>query len=345
MSLLNTRMQNMRSKANLDQWVLRPSRYGAFNFFQKDTNAPNSIITSDLKAKAEQSIGFTLQTPVFDFDGAVSISNSRSTVIADSENTSQLVTLTFSTFSWGFTQIPTLFHNNELGAQEDWDFKFLKYLYEFADTVDSTCATALATAKTQIHNDLLVYDEESNVVVASLAQEERIIGDINPMQSANDFYGQMNVIGNTGFESIVRRLEEKGLYNETNKQIQYSDKILHFTNNIANAAGHGATFFAAPSGSVGLLYRFEREALNRSKSRTGHEWDIETLPLLNIPVGTYYYESVGDYNAIAGAASADMTRAHKQHFGFSVDICFVTSYNQDPTTYESPIMALAIRTT
>ncbi|MEG0580046.1 MAG: hypothetical protein RR490_09030, partial [Niameybacter sp.] len=63
---------------------------------------------------------------------------------------------------------------------------------------------------------------------------------------------------------------------------------------------------------------------------------------LNFPVGTYYYESVDDYNTIAGAASADMTRNLKQHYGFAVDVCFVTAYNSDPSSLASPIIKLQI---
>ena len=64
--------------------------------------------------------------------------------------------------------------------------------------------------------------------------------------------------------------------------------------------------------------------------------------MLNIPVGTYYYESVGDYHAIAGDASADMTRNLKQHYGFAVDIAVVTAYNSAPSTLASPIIKFQI---
>ena len=80
-------------------------------------------------------------------------------------------------------------------------------------------------------------------------------------------------------------------------------------------------------------------------SGDGHEWGIATLPLLNIPCGTYFYDSVGNYSAIAGAATADMTRTRKEHYGFAVDIAFLTAYNSVPSgegALASPILAFNI---
>ena len=64
--------------------------------------------------------------------------------------------------------------------------------------------------------------------------------------------------------------------------------------------------------------------------------------MLNMPVGTYFYDSVGDYSAIAGAATADMTRTRKEHYGFAVDVAFLTAYNSSPSTLASPILAFNV---
>lgn len=342
MSLINTRIQNVRAKGNLDKNELRPSRYGAIDLFITETDNPVGIITPELKEKAIGSIGSTLETPVIDFDGAVTIGNARSLTIADSENTSQMRSISFATFAWGFTQTPAMFTNNEIGAQRDFEVKFLKYLYKLAETLDSAAVAALAAAKTQVFGDTLAYDVVGNVLQVPWKMRENIVGDINPMMAANDYFGDMHVLGNGGLESLVRKMAESSIYNAENKTLQYADKILHFTPRIANGAGEYGNFFAIEGGSLGLLARFEREALLGTVSRTGHEWGIETLPLLNIPVGTYFYESVGDFKGIAGAATADMDRARKQHFGFAVDIALITSYNSAPATRANPVMKATI---
>ena len=54
------------------------------------------------------------------------------------------------------------------------------------------------------------------------------------------------------------------------------------------------------------------------------------------------YDSVGDFSAIAGAATADMKRTRKEHYGFAVDVAFITAYNSDPATLPSPILAFNV---
>ena len=342
MSLLSTRMQNMRSSGNLDKYEFRPSRYGALDVFMQQTEDPTGILTPELKEKARQSIGFTLETPVIDYDGTISIGNTRSVEIADSENNSKMVQFTFATYSWGFTIVPALYMNNEISMQRDFEVKFNKYLYAFAKMLDGQCVTALDTGKTQVFADDLDYDTTGGLIGAPWLDRESLIGDLNPIMAANDFFAPMHIVGNAGVESVIRKMAQKGLYNAVNKQLEYNDKVLHFSNNISNDEEKYATGYAVCDGSLGLLFRFERECLLGTRARTGHEWGIENLPLLNLPVGTYYYESVGDFNAIAGDASADMTRNLKQHYGFAVDVAIVTAYNSDPSTLASPIVKFQI---
>jgi hypothetical protein len=335
-------MQNLRSSSRLDKNEYRPSRYGALDVFMQQTADPAGILTPELKQKAEQSIGRVLETPVIDYDGAINIGNTRTVEIADSENNSKMLQITFATYAWGFTIVPAMYMNNEISMQRDFETKFNKYLYAFAKKLDGVCVTALNTNKTKVFKDALGYDHDGDIITSPWADRESVIGDINPILAANDFYGPIHIIGNGGVESVIRKMAEKGLYNETNKQLEYNDKILHFTNEVTNGDAQYGTGYAVTDGMLGLLFRFERECLLGTKSRTGHEWGLENLPMLNIPVGTYYYESVGDYNAIAGDATADMTRNLKQHYGFAVDIAVITAYNSDPETLASPIVKFQI---
>lgn len=344
MSLINTRIQNVRAASNLDKNELRPSRYGGLDVFMTQSNSPGGILTPELKAKAESSIGNVLQTPVLDYDGTITIGNTRSVTIADSENASQMFTITFATYSWGFTIVPSLFMNNEISMQADFERKFNKYLYKLAETLDSAAIAALSAAKTQVINDLLTYTKVGNTLIAPFAARENVIGDINPIMASNDHFGQIYLLGNAGVESVIRKLAEKSLYNSENKTLEYSDKILNFSTRVPNAGGEFANMYAIQDGSVGILTRFERESLLGTEMQDGTAWGIDTLPLINFPVGTYFYESKGDFSEIAGAASADMTRARKEHYGFAVDVAFVTPYNSAIATIANPIMKVTITT-
>lgn len=342
MSLVLTRIQNIRANSNLDKFEYRPSRYGALNAFMVQSEDPTGILTEELKQKARTSIGNTLETPVIDYDADITIGSTRTLTIADSENTSRMVQITFATYAWGFTIAPAMYMNNEIGIQKDFETKMMKYIYAFAKKLDEAALATLAANKTQVLKNKLLYDFSSNAINAKWTERENVFGDLEVMMGANDFYGQLHIVGDPGVESIMRKLQQHGLYNDVNKQNEFGTKVVHLTNNIAAAGGKYAQGYAVNAGSLGMLTRFERDCLLGTVSGDGHEWGIATLPLLNMPVGTYFYDSVGDYNAIAGAATADMTRTRKEHYGFAVDVAFLTAHNSAPSTLASPILAFNV---
>lgn len=342
MSLVLTRIQNIRANSNLDKFEYRPSRYGALNAFMVQSEDPTGILTEELKQKARTSIGNTLETPVIDYDADITIGSTRTLTIADSENTSKMVQITFATYAWGFTIAPAMYMNNEIGIQKDFETKMMKYIYAFAKKLDEAALATLAANKTEVLKNPLLYDWSSNAVNAKWTERENVFGDLEVMMGANDFYGQLHIVGDPGVESIMRKLQQHGLYNNVNKQNEFGTKVVHLTNNIAAAEGKYAQGYAVNAGSLGMLTRFERDCLLGTVSGDGHEWGIATLPLLNMPVGTYFYDSVGDYNDTAGAATADMTRTRKEHYGFAVDVAFLTAYNSAPSTLASPILAFNV---
>lgn len=342
MSLVLTRIQNTLAKSNLDKNEYRASRYGALNAFMVQSQDPTGILTEDLKQKARASIGTILETPVIDYDAGISIGNERTLTIADSENTSRFVQITFATYAWGFTIAPAMYMNNEIDIQRDFDTKMMKYIYKFAQKLDEVALAALAADKTKVLKNKLLYDFSSNSLNAKWTERENVFGDLEVMMGANDFFGQLHIVGDPGVESIMRKLQQHGLYNDVNKQNEFGNKIVHLSNNIAASEGKYAQGYAVSAGSLGMLTRFERDCLLGTVSGDGHEWGIATLPLLNMPVGTYFYDSVGDYSGIAGAATADMTRTRKEHYGFAVDVAFITAYNSDRDTLPSPILAFNI---
>lgn len=342
MSLVLTRIQNIRANSNLDKFEYRPSRYGALNAFMVQSEDPTGILTEELKQKARTSIGNTLETPVIDYDADITIGSTRTLTIADSENTSKMVQITFATYAWGFTIAPAMYMNNEIGIQKDFETKMMKYIYAFAKKLDEAALATLAASKTHVLKNPLLYDWSLNAINAKWTERENVFGDLEVMMGANDFYGQLHIVGDPGVESIMRKLQQHGLYNDVNKQNEFGTKVVHLTNNIAAAGGKYAQGYAVNAGSLGMLTRFERDCLLGTVSGDGHEWGIATLPLLNMPVGTYFYDSVGDYNTIAGIATADMTRTRKEHYGFAVDVAFLTAYNSAPNTLASPILAFNV---
>lgn len=342
MSLVATRLQNWRvENPELDRNMTRPLEYGALDFFIQQTDAPNSIISPNLRDRAFASIGNTVQVPVINYDGDVTVSNVRSCTIADDENTSALYTVNWVTMSVGFTMVPTLYMNNEISYDHDFVRKMEKVVRALANAMDLQAVAALEAAKTQKYNDLLQYTDGGDGIAVPKQMATEILGDINPIMRANAFPEQIHIVGNAGVDSLVRKLAQHGIYNDVNKQMEYEGKVFHYTNNVVNESGNNGTFFAIADGNVGVLTRVDREALRRTRANF-HEWDVVRLPYIDLPVGSHYYTSVGDQSGIAGDASADMTCVVKEYFGFSVDVAFITAYNSNPETVANPVIKAAI---
>lgn len=342
MSLVATRLQNWRvSNPEFDRNMTRPCEYGALDFFVEQTNSPTSILNDNLKDRAFRSIGNTVQIPVINYDGDVTVGNVRSCVIADEENTSALYTVVWSTLSVGFTMVPTAYMNNEISYEHDFQRKMEKVSRALADALDKQAVAALEAGKTQVLKDKLNYTFTGNTVEVPTQMATEILGDVNPMMRANCFPQMIHIIGNAGVDSLVRKLAQHGVYNDVNKRMEYDNKVLHYTNNVTNEAGKNGTFFAVADGNVGVLTRVDREALRRTRANF-HEWDVVQLPYIDLPVGSHYYTAVGDQSQIAGAATADLTCAVKEYFGFSLDVAFLVAYNSDPSTVANPIIKAEI---
>ena len=330
MSLVATRLQNWRiENPELDRNMARPCEYGALDFFIEQTNAPSSIINPNLRDRAFASIGNTVQVPVINYDGDVQVSNVRSCVIADDENTSALVTVVWATYAIGFTMVPAAYMNNEIS-----------YEHDFLRKMEKTCR-ALEANKTHVFKTLLNYKEAGNVVQVPTQMATEILGDINPIMRANCYPEYIHLIANAGVDSLIRKLAQHGVYNDVNKRMEYDNKVLHYTNNVTDEAGKMGTMFAVADGNVGILTRVDREALRRTRANF-HEWDVVRLPYIDLPVGSHYYTAVGDQSAIMGAATADLTCAVKEYFGFSVDVAYMVAYNSNPDTVASPIIKAEI---
>lgn len=335
-------MQNWRLKnPDFDKNMTRPCEYGAWDFFVEQTNAPNSIITNEIKERAKVSMGNTIQIPVINYDGDVEISNVRSCVIPDSENTSALYTATFATLATGFTMVPAAFMNNDIDYAHDWSRKMEKHMRALASALDIRAVAALEAAKTTVFKDKLNYTATLGSLQIPTQMATEIVGDIDPIMRANCYPGGIHIIGNAGIDSLMRKLAQHGPQNDVNKTLEFAGKKFHYTNNVTNGEGKNGTFFAVEDGNVAILTRFDREAVRRA-SANGHEWDVVMMPYLGIEVGTHYYTSVGDQSATVSTATADLNCGVKEFFGFSVDVAFVTAYNSDPDTIAQPIIKAEI---
>lgn len=335
-------MQEWRiADSRFDKNMTRPCEYGALDFFIEQTESSTSILTPELREKAFRSIGNDIKIPVINYDSEVTVSNERTCTIADAEDTSALYAVTFVTYQVGFTMVPTAYMNNEISYQHDFNRKMEKVMRALADKIDQAAVAALEAGKTQVFKDKLYYTVTGNDVQVPWDMRMEIFGDTNSLMRANCYPGGLHVIGNAGIESNIRKMAQHDIYNAVNKRNEFAGKIFHYTNNVTNESQKFATAFVVEEGNVGMLTRVDRESLVGG-SALGHEWSVEYIPQLGFSVGLHYYTEVGNQSAIMGAATADPTCARKEHYGFSVDVGFVTAYNSAPSTVANPIIKLEI---
>jgi hypothetical protein len=348
MSLAATMMQDIRTNGNIDKYEYRASRYGALSLFQKQTNDINGIISPEMEQEFWSSVGRNFTTAVIDYENvSIKVGEPRSITVGDSENTSKLVTITPTSLSFGFTMVPSLYLNNDIGYQKDFNIKMLKYLHAMATQLDNMCITKLITERTTKIENTLGYDYADGLLVSSNAKKSHIIGSLDAMMNSNDFYDTIDIVGDAGLQDLIAQLRQHGTYNDQNKQLEYAGKNLYYTNRLPlgqdkNGKPHFAKGIAVNAGSVGLLWRVDRESLVNRMTNISYQWTTGRLPMLDIPIGIMEYESVGDYSGIAGNASADMSASYKQHYGFSVDVALVCAYNSLGTERATPIIEFGI---
>jgi len=343
MSLINTRLLNFRADAPVDKNEQRASVYGVSETFAAQTMESGSIISDDLLTKAMRSEGSTLEIPVIDALSTTVTNVTQPCVIVDNPATSQQMAVTFVDYYFGFLIHPAKHFNNEISMQREFETKLKSGLLAYKALTEGDAITALEAAKTQILTDTLGgrYSIVSDIVTAPLAEQDAVVGDINLLQMGNDFYGQMDIIGNPAFGSHVRnRLAEQGQYNDRDKSYQFSDKNIRFSNQVTNDVLHKATCFAVEKGSLGKLERFSADC-QLGNITHNHQWSIESMPMIGERFGTMSYDDCVDYSA-TGAHTARLTSTKVEAYGFHKSVAYVVAYNSDVATLASPIMKVGI---
>ena len=343
--LANTLTQNLRTDApsNLDKYEDRLSRYGAWELVKEDTNDINSIVTPEVIEKAKMSIGNTLQIPVI--DGAdVTIGSTRSCTIADTENVSNLVTVSFTTYSFGFNMIPAQYQNNDIKYQQDFNRKLVKYLKKFAATLDTAAVTAIEAAKSQVWGSSFVglgkkYGAlAASAVQVTQAQKNLIFNDLTAMMAEDDFEGTYNVLGSTTLKSTVGQYANQGAGNSTNTMFQFGEYDFKYSNRVTNGAGVESTFYAMPKGTTATFNRNEPDAILGSKVDESEYWELVQVPIVELEMGVKYKKECADNSSINGGSGAGhLTGSMKETFIWSTDVAIITAYNRDAVTLAGPV--------
>lgn len=346
MALANTLTQSLRAQYpnNFDKNEARQSRYGAWDFAKKDTKAPGTIFTPDIINLIKQSFGNSVVVPVIDGED-VAIGNTRSCTVVDSENTSQLVTLTFTTYSFGFTMYPAQHYNNDIKYQADYDRKLKKYLLKLAATLDSAVLTSLNANKCQALAGLVgYYPELADALQITQAQKDDFFNNAESIMHTLDFYDNVHVIAGTQLGPMWRRIDNQGGNNAENLSFQLRPFTPWLTNRLTNGAGVQVTGYLVQEGSIAVENRNDPDAIMGSKVGEQMVWEEVQMPIVDLKMGSFYREDCTDLSGLH-AGSAGLTRTKKESFEFSTDVCIQTVYNRDIANQPNPIVKFEIATT
>lgn len=348
MTAVATRLLNIRANAPVDRWEVVASNYGAFDCFRNQTASPTGIITDDLRQKALAAYDTTLSIPVIDKETFTITNVSQPVTITGSPGTTALYNVTFVDYYFGFRSFPLQYHNNEITADREFARKIKGYEIALLAALEAAALTALENAKTQVLTDDLGgrYTLTANIITAPLAEQVSIVGDSGILFAGNDMYDELDIVGNNSFKSMVRtQLKENGTLQAVDKTYQWTDKTMYFSNQLTNPASVKATFFGVQKDSIGFLQQFAPDCIAGSETKSGYEWDIETLPMSGLQIGVMTYDAAIDGSGTHGAATAGMTATKMVAQGFHFRGAFLTPYNSDAANIASPIAKFTVATT
>lgn len=346
MSLLATLAQNYRVKSpGFDKNEFRMTNMGITNAYMNQSKAVDSILSPELIDRAMMSSGRNVQIPVINYQD-ITVRTTRPITIPTFSNNSALVTVTWVTMAFGFPMRTAEHFNNEIDWQTDFNKKYEAMLVKFASTLEGYGATNLNNGKTLLINGVSSGTTVGGHTLASgvvsetvtLLKDSEIMADIPSMMLQNDFKNNgLDIIGNPGFKSIMQRQEGFGEFNTENKRVQWANNNYQWSNAITDASGKNATFYAVPSGNLGILFRVEPDALLRTDLGNGTKWDTIVLPGLDIPCGTYEYPGTVDISG-EGAHVAHLSRTGQFMLDFAFEVGFLTAYNSNTATRASGII-------
>jgi hypothetical protein len=346
MSLVLSLTQSLRTQYpnNLDKNERRLSRYGAWDFARKDSTVPGTILTPDIDSKIKMSFGNTVVVPVIDSE-VVAIGNTRSCVVADDENTSKLITLSFVSYAFGFTMYPAQHYNNDVKYQADYDTKLLKYLLQLASVLDSQVITTVDAVKNQFWTgiDPDFYANVGNALQVPQAGKEDFFNQASSVLERMDFYGNPVVLHNTYAKPNMNRLLNQGPNNAINEQFQFDPYTFFGTNRIPNGAGIQSAGYLIQEGSMAVENRNDPDAIMKSVG-PGMEWNEVDMPIVNLKMGSFYKTECNDASALH-AVSAGLKNTLRESFQFSTDVCFMTVYNSAIGARYNPFVNFQILTT
>jgi hypothetical protein len=342
MSLIATYLQDIRVNypSNLDRDELRVTQTGLLTAVLEMTNSQMSIVSQDLKAKAEISEGRNLDVPVRK-KGAVTILTARSCTIGGGQSDSALVRVVWKTVVADVLMVPSQYEKNQIGYLADFNQKLREIAEAFKVEIENDLDTAMDTNKSQVYNSSIVttkYTLAGSAIQVLPTQVDFFFNDLESINYSDDFYvSPIKVIASPTIMPTVMKYINQGTGNAVNTQFQFAGKDFTFSNRVTNGVGKLGTGYFMADGSVGLLTRVATDSRLRHKSTSGVEWREDTIPTMPFTVGIQYKSECSDQSALEASGLAHLKATLAEHYQISFDYAIIVPYNTDLATKPSVI--------
>jgi hypothetical protein len=329
----------------IDQFDLRIGDYGLLRKATEYSNNSTGIISNDLKTKAMDSWGRTIDIPVMSqVGGAGVLGTGLSCSPSDSEPVSAFMNVTWVTVSASWYMEPSKNEQNEINYLQEWMNQYKAKMAAIYNSIDAAVDTALIAAlcvEAQYSSSYIGLGNKYGVLTAdridvSLAQRTGFLNDLTSIQKADDLYGRQDIIGSTNAESIVRDMGAQGTGNDTNEAYQLGLFDFSFTNNVTVGAASDASCYVVPKGSFGVVYRNHPDCKAGRMTTSGKKYGMVYDEVLGTFVDTMFESDCADINAKTGNA-LDVSNVQEKH-QIAVNYGILTPYSAFATSAKGAVI-------
>lgn len=346
MSLEKTLLQNIRVNypSRLDDYDNRVKITGLLTAVLEMNDSPSSIMTDDLRQKAVNSQGRTIEVPVIQ-RGNVTIKNARSCVVECTDSDSDLVEVVWKTVVADVCMVPGQFPINTIQYQQAFAKKIESVVEAFRLELEDGLETALDSNKSKVYSaSSLVaptgakYALTGDAIRVPKSLQDLFFNDIDAINLSDDYgAGVLKILGNHTLMPTVREYMNQGSSNDKNRAFQFGNFDFSFSNGIPNGTGVASTGYFLPDGAIGFLTRLDVDSLNNNETTDGTRWFVDSLPGLPFPVGIKYDSTCSDQSALISNKLDHLTATKIEHWQISFDYATIVPYNRDIDTRPSPI--------
>lgn len=348
-TILASKVEDFRSMygGKLDQFEQLVPGLGFLKAAQSmsNTSDPREILDMDAINKIAASFGVNVSVPVLK-QFAPTITNTRTCAFQTEGIESALVSLTFFTYSFGFSMAPEDHDNNTVRYQAALNKSLQGGLIQMAKTINQKMADVADAAINAYWPSGVTdfYPQVANELQVPQAEKNDLYNQADSISTQMELPAFDTIVANPRHMADVRRYFAQGAGNAVNEAFQFGGKSWFQDNSIANDSGVESTVYMMPFGSMGMYNRNAPSFVNGASIGGDYkQWSIfPNAPIVNMDLGVFYQKDCKDITDFKDSALPGLTADVAESWQFTTDCVFVTSYNSDTATKHSPIIKAEI---